>query len=288
MYSGCILCVNAQLHGETFTTMGDMFMKKFLAVILVLAMSMALFAGCANNEGGSSAGGKGKDKIVVGLDDSFPPMGFRDEKGEIVGFDIDVAKAAAEKMGVDIEFQPIDWNSNVLELNNGTVDLLWNGLTITEKRQKEIDFTKPYLKNHQIIIVKADNGIEKKSDLEGKVVGIQKGSSAVSALEKDEIHDKIKTLTEFKENVSALNDLKTGRLDAVVVDEVVGKYYVAKDAASFKILDETLAEEEYGIGVKKGNTELLNKLQAALDEIYKDGTVSKISEKWFGDDIVMK
>ncbi|MFQ8601420.1 MAG: transporter substrate-binding domain-containing protein, partial [Oscillospiraceae bacterium] len=126
------------------------------------------------------------------------------------------------------------------------------------------------------------------SDLEGKVVGIQKGSSAVSALEKDEIHDKIKTLTEFKENVSALNDLKTGRLDAVVVDEVVGKYYVAKDAASFKILDETLAEEEYGIGVKKGNTELLNKLQAALDEIYKDGTVSKISEKWFGDDIVMK
>lgn len=236
----------------------------------------------------SSSNGADGDKLVIGIDDKFAPMGFRDENNEIVGFDIDYAKAAAEKMGMTVEFQPIDWSTKESELSSGRIDLIWNGYTITDERKGKVLFTKPYLANAQVVVTLAGSDITKLDDLAGKEVGLQSLSSAADALNSNPVKDQIKKVTEYKDNVTALNDLKIGRVQAVVIDEVVVKYYMSKDEGTFKLLDESLAPEEYGIGVKKGNEELLDKLQKALDEINADGTATKISQQWFGEDKVLK
>lgn len=256
-------------------------MKKFAMLSLVLGMLLAI-VGCS--------GGSGKDdnKLVVGIDDKFAPMGFRDANNEIVGFDIDYAKAAAEKMGMEVTFQPIDWKAKESELSSGRIDLIWNGYTITDERKEKVLFTKPYLKNSQVIVTLADSEITSIVHLAGKEVGLQSLSSASDALNANPIHTEIKTISEFPDNVLALSDLKNGRLDAVVIDEVVARYYMSQDEGTFKLLDESLAPEEYGIGVKKGNEDLLNKLQKALDELNQDGTAAEISTKWFGEDKVLK
>ncbi|MNO62519.1 Cystine-binding periplasmic protein precursor [compost metagenome] len=256
-------------------------MKKTALITLVLGMMLAVLAGC-------SGSGKDDNKLVIGIDDKFAPMGFRDESNEIVGFDIDLARAAAAKMGMEVTFQPIDWKAKESELSSGRIDLIWNGYTITEERKGKVLFTKPYLQNSQVIVTLADSDIHAVSDLKGKVVGLQSLSSAADALDANPIKSEIKTVSEFADNVLALSDLKTKRLDAVVIDEVVARYYMSKEEGTFKLLDESLAPEEYGIGVKKGNEELLNKLQQALDEMNQDGTSATISEKWFGEDKVLK
>lgn len=256
-------------------------MKKSAMLVVVLGMLLAVLAGC-------SASGKDDNKLVIGIDDKFAPMGFRDENNEIVGFDIDYAKAAAEKMGLEPVFQPIDWSAKESELNSGRIDLIWNGYTITEERKGKVLFTKPYLKNSQVIVTLADSPISAISELAGKVVGLQSLSSAADALNENPIKNEIKEVTEFKDNVLALSDLKNKRLDAVVIDEIVARYYMAMEEGTFKLLDESLAPEEYGIGVKKGNEALLDKLQKALDEMNEDGTAAQISEKWFGEDKVLK
>ncbi len=255
-------------------------MKKFLSLLLAGIMAATMLVGCANTAE--------KNTFIVGVDDGFAPMGFRDEANEIVGFDIDLAKEAGKRMGKEVIIQPIEWSQKVLELNNDKIDVIWNGFTITEERQKEVLFTRPYLKNNQIIVVAADSDIATKADLAGREVGLQSGSSAMDALSADPINEQIKACSEYENNVYALNDLKIGRVEAVIVDEVVGKFYVSKEPESFKVLDESLAAEEYGIGVKMGNEELLNELQKAIDEMIADGTAAEISTKWFGEDIVLK
>ncbi|MCM3033107.1 amino acid ABC transporter substrate-binding protein [Niallia taxi] len=257
-------------------------MKRLVTMILAVAAIFTIVAGC------SKSAEKDDNTLVIGIDDKFAPMGFRDENNEIVGFDIDYAKAAAEKMGMKAQFQPIDWKTKESELSSGRIDLIWNGYTITDERKEKVLFTEPYLKNAQVVVTLADSSLSKLNDLEGKVVGLQSLSSASDALDADPIKSKIKTVTEFADNVSALNDLKSGRLDAVVIDEIVINYYMTKEEGTFKVLDESLAPEEYGVGVKKGNEDLLNKLQKALDEMNEDGTASEISEKWFGEDKVLK
>lgn len=251
--------------------------KLVLAVVSMLLIGL-LLAGC---------GGTAKKKIVVGLDDNFPPMGFRDDKNNIVGFDIDMAKEATKRMGVEVEFKPIDWNSKEVELNSKRVDVLWNGLTITEKRKENIAFTNSYMENRQIIVVNANSVIKGKADLAGKIVGTQEGSSSVEALEKDAAALKsFKELKKYSDNVAALMDLKNGRLDAVVVDEIVGRYYIAKKPGEYAILADNFGSEEYGVGLRKDDKELLSKLQKALDDMKKDGTSAKISKQWFGEDII--
>lgn len=259
---------------------------KRLAIMLFSLIAIFALAGCSGSSEGDDKE-KGKE-LVIGIDDAFAPMGFRDEKNDIVGFDIDYAKAAAEKMGMKVKFQPIDWKTKESELSSGRIDLIWNGYTITDERKEKVLFTKPYLKNDQVVVTLADSKINKLADLEGKVVGLQGLSSAADALSANPINEKIKTVTEFKDNVLALSDLKSGRIDAVVIDEIVINYYMTKENEKFKVIDEALAPEEYGIGVKKGNEELLNKLQKALDEINADGTAADISKKWFGEDKVLK
>ncbi|MFJ7616118.1 amino acid ABC transporter substrate-binding protein [Bacillus cereus] len=257
-------------------------MKRLITIILLLATAISIVTGCSKPKE------KEGNTLVIGIDDKFAPMGFRDENNEIVGFDIDYAKAAAEKMGTKVKFQPIDWKTKESELSSGRIDLIWNGYTITDERKNKVLFTKPYLKNAQVVVTLADSPLSKLDNLEGKAVGLQSLSSAADALNTNPIKSKVKNVTEFADNVSALSDLKSGRLDAVVIDEVVIKYYMSKDKGTFKVLNESLSPEEYGVGVKKGNEALLEKLQKALNEMNEDGTAAEISKKWFGENKVLK
>lgn len=232
---------------------------------------------------------KAKGYFTVGLDDSFPPMGFRDEKGEIVGFDIDLAKKAAEKMGVQVKFQPVVWSGIIMELDNKNIDVVWNGMTITDERKAKINFSKPYLANRLIIITKKDSPIKSKADLKGKKVAVQAGSSAVDAVKKEDATFKsLKELVEFSNYTEALMDVNAGRVDAVVIDEVVGRYYIAKKADLYKVLDDNFGSEEYGIGIRKSDVAFQTELQKAIDAMNADGSSKAISEKWFGADIVLK
>lgn len=264
-------------------------MKKTFS-LLPLVFALALNA-CGKKEEAPAAAAPAPApaavaKIVVGLDDNFPPMGFRDEKGALVGFDIDLAREAAKRLGAEVEFKPIDWNAKEAELGGKRVDVLWNGLTITEPRKEKIAFTAPYLENRQIVIVTAQSAVKTKADLAGKVIGVQEGSSAVEAIGKDPAGKTVKQLKKFGDNVTALMDLTAGRLDALVVDEVVGRYYTAKKPGEYAILDEHFGTEEYGVGVRKDDAELLGKIQKAMDEMKKDGAAARISNQWFGKDIV--
>lgn len=262
-------------------------MKRILGVVLSVMM-LTLFSACGQTqtteEGGQTTINAGE--IVIGLDENFPPMGFRDDNNEFTGFDIELAKAAGEKMGYKVTFQPIDWSSKELELKSDKVDLLWNGLTITKDRKENMEFTKPYLKNKQVILVTGNSEIKEKADLEGKLIGLQSDSSAVDAVKADALGNSIE-LNEYSDNIAAFNDLSIGRLDAVVVDEIVARYYIANNDSDFVLLEENFGDEEYGIAAKKGNTVLIGELQSALDELNSDGTAAAISEKWFGENIVV-
>ena len=264
-------------------------MKKQISVLVLALMAAAMISGCAKKEEAPAPAAEPAPAaaIIVGLDDNFPPMGFRDEKNELVGFDIELAKEAGKRLGVEVTFKPIDWNAKEAELNGKRIDVLWNGLTITEERKANILFTTPYLENRQIIVVLDKSDIKGKADLAGKVVGVQDGSSAVEAVQKDEAAAKsLKELKKFGDNVTALMDLSAGRLDAIVVDEVVGRYYTAKKPGEYRVLEENFGTEDYGVGTRKDDTELMGKLQKALDDMKKDGSAAAISSKWFGKDII--
>jgi polar amino acid transport system substrate-binding protein len=276
-----------------FTTNGLDLNRLQRRAALALGAALALMAaGCnqpANPGAQPAASAAAPAKIVIGLDDNFPPMGFRDEKNELVGFDIDLAREAARHLGAQVEFKPIDWSAKEAELNGHRVDALWNGLTITEERKQNIAFTSPYLDNRQIIVVTTESPINAKADLAGKTVGVQDGSTAVDAVERDAATARsLKELKKFSDNVTALMDLKTGRLDAVVVDEVVGRYYLTKKPGEYRVLDDNFGTEEYGVGVRKDDAALLASLQGALDKMKQDGSAAAVSNKWFGKDIIVK
>jgi polar amino acid transport system substrate-binding protein len=265
-------------------------LKKKFGIIITFTLSLFLLAGCVNSntKGDSTNTIKEKGKFIVGLDDNFPPMGFRDDKGEIVGFDIDLAKEAAKRMNLTVEFKPVDWDGVVMSLNNKDIDVIWNGLTITDKRKEQIGFTKAYLENNQIIVVKESSAISKKSDLKAKVTGVQMGSSSEEALANSDLSKTVKEVRKFSDNTQALLDLKNGGIDAVVVDEVVGRYYISKKPGEYKVLDENLGGEEYGVGVRKADKVFLENLDKALTDMKADGTADKIAEKWFGKAIIKK
>lgn len=266
-------------------------LKKIIAILASSMLCLSILSGCSKTSTSKDTFGEIKKKgtIVVGLDDQFPPMGFRDDKGEIVGFDIDLAKEAANRMGLKVEFKPVDWSGITTSLNNKEIDLIWNGLTITEGRKKEIDFTKAYLENKQIIVVKADSSIATKSDLKDKLVAVQMGSSAETAVNKEtDLAKTFKELRTFPANTEALLAVSNGTIDALVVDEVVGKYYASKKPGVYKILSEDFGREEYGIGIRKTDKTLLQELDKALDAMKSDGTADEISKKWFGEAIIKK
>ena len=263
-------------------------MRKKISLLMIAVLAGVLLSGCGKKEA-AAAPVPFASGIVVGLDDNFPPMGFRDEKNTLVGFDIDLAKEAGKRLGVEVKFKPIDWNAKEAELNGKRVDVLWNGLTITEARKDKILFTAPYLENRQIIVVLDKSAVKTKAELKDKVLGVQDGSSAIEAVQKDAVTAKsIKELKKFGDNVTALMDLSAGRLDALVVDEVVGRYYTARKPGEYRVLDENFGTEDYGVGTRKEDTDLMSKIQKAIDDMKKDGSAAAISTQWFGKDIIKK
>ncbi|MCK4260257.1 MAG: amino acid ABC transporter substrate-binding protein [Halanaerobiales bacterium] len=263
-------------------------LKKITVVIMVVLILSIMLVGCGKKaEIDSLSLIKEKGKFIVGLDDSFPPMGFRDEKGEIVGFDIDLAKEVAKRMGIEVEFKPVDWDGILFSLKNNDIDLIWNGLTITEKRKKEIAFSEVYLQNRQIIVVGKNGSVQNKEDLKGRVIGLQLGSSSEIALNSEsEVVTSLKEIRKYSNNTEALMDLQAGRVDAVVLDEIVGRYYMAKRPDVYRVLEEDFGKESYGVGIRKDDMSFKEELNKILIEMKADGTAEKISIKWFGENIL--
>ena len=238
-------------------------------------------AGTTAAETAEAAGGT----LIVGFDQDFPPMGFVGDNGEYTGFDLDLAKEVASRLGLEYKAQPIAWDSKDMELESGNIDCIWNGFTITG-REDDYTWTTPYMANKQVFVVANDSDIKSQADLAGKVVEVQADSTAEAALkENQDLANTFGQLLTTPDYNTAFMDLEQGAVDAVAMDVIVAGYQIKQRNADFKILDDSLSEEEYGIGFKKGNTELRDKVQGALEEMAADGTLAKISDEWFGEDV---
>lgn len=269
--------------------------RKYFVIIMVIAVlfsAASILAGCkkeAKTTDTSLEDVKAKGFFILGLDDSFPPMGFRDEAGNITGFDIDMAKEAAKKMGVELKIQPVDWDGVILSLDKGDIDLIWNGMTITDARKEKIIFSKPYLANTQAIAVLSDSPIASKADLAGNAVGVQLGSPSEDAIAADaEVGGKTGEIRKYGKYPEALLDLSAKRIDAVVGDAILLRYYLSKKPGEYKVLEDHFGAEEYGIGFRKSDSSFRDAIDAAIDEMRKDGSAAEISKTWFGDNIVLQ
>lgn len=263
-------------------------MKKMYSFILMLFVSFNLiFVACGKKESTDLDAVKSKGTLIVGLDDTFAPMGFRDANGEIIGFDIDLAREVARRMGVEAVFRPSEWSGIVFELRSGNIDVVWNGMTITEERLRQISFSEPYMNNDQIIVTMADSSLNAKSDLKGKIIGLQLGSSSYSAVSQDELYESFREVRRYDTNVEALMDLEAGRIEAVVVDEIAARYYITQKEKNigrniFKVLEGDFGKEEYGVGIRKEDVNLKNKIDKILKEMKEDGSFNEIYIKWLG------
>lgn len=255
-------------------------MKKKMSLLVAACLALTLTACGSKSEGKT---------FTVGFDAEFPPYGYMDDNGEYVGFDLDLAEEVCKRNGWELVKRPIDWNSKDMELTSGNIDCIWNGFTMNG-REDDYTWSDPYIDNSQVFVVAKDSGIATMADLAGKAVGVQADSSALSALNEEDNSDlknSFASLTEYADYNTAFMDLEMGAVDAIAMDVIVAGYQIEQRGESDKyvILDETLSSEEYGIGFKKGNEELRDKVQGALDEMAADGTMAEISEKWFGRDV---
>jgi len=277
--------------------------KRILALLLVGVLALLGLTGCGGTGGETTdpSGTSGntdpenslptlpstKTKLIVGFDADFPPMGFRDTDGKFTGFDLDLAEEVAKRLNVEIVKQDIIWDNKDNELEAGTIDMIWNGFTISEARKTEYEWTRPYMNNKQVVVVEKDSAYQTLADLAGKKVAIQGGSTAVDAVAANPAFKDSITLVEVKDNLKALMELQTGATEAVAMDLIVADYTMTKNPDKYRILDEVLLTEVYGVGFLKGNTDLRDVVQACLDAMYTDGTFKTISEKWFGHDVLI-
>ncbi|MCI7563991.1 MAG: amino acid ABC transporter substrate-binding protein [Spirochaetia bacterium] len=254
-------------------------MKKIVKLLLASGILVSSLFGCKKAYEG---------KFVLGLDASFPPMGFTEADGTITGYDIDLAKEVSKRLNLEFVAKPINWEAKELELSSGSIDCIWNGFTMTEERLEKMAFTSAYLNNDQILVVRNDGTINSLKDAEGKVIGCQSGSSAEEAIESNkEFASSLKSVKKYEDNLTALNDLEVGGIDAVVMDSVVADYTIKIGKRNLTVVEESLSKEAYGIGFRndENGIELRDKVQKVLLEMAEDGTVEKISENWFGKDI---
>lgn len=271
--------------------------NRFVLCVLLLALlaSLALMAGCGNNDaqdGDADADGQdaAKETLVVGLDDAFAPMGFRDEQGNLVGFDIDLATAVADELGMQVEFKPIDWNAKEMELKAGTIDCVWNGMSITPERQENMALTNKYLNNKIVLMALADSDIDVTSakELADLKIGTQVDSSALQMLMANEAYESFKdNISEYETYDTAIMDLKAGRVDVIAVDQVLGEYTNNNLGGEMKECTYSLGDDYYVIGFEKSNTELRDKVNDAIKALIDNGKAAEISSKWFGKDIVV-
>lgn len=273
-------------------------MKKFLFGILAVVSMVTLAAcGSSNDSTGDSADSwktiEKDKKVVIGLDDTFVPMGFKDDEGKIVGFDVDLAKAVFDEYGITAEFQPIEWSMKENELQNGTIDLIWNGYTVTDSRKKKVSFSQPYLTNEQVLVTKKSSNITSDADMKDKVLGAQEGSSGYEGFTKepeklmDIVKDNDATLyAGFNE---AFIDLKNDRIDGLLIDRVYADYFLKQDGTmdDYNIFNAGFSEEDFAVGARKGDKELVDKINEGFDKIQEDGKFAEITQKWFGEELSM-
>lgn len=274
--------------------------KKFIGILMSLAVA-ASFVACGNsdteekkdeqtvtdeNAGSETADDpeavEKKTTFTVGFDASFPPYGYKDDDGEYVGFDLDLAQEVCDRLGYELVKQPIDWDAKDMELSSGTIDCIWSGFTMNGREDKYC-WSEPYIDNSQVFVVAADSGIAAKADLAGKTVVVQADSSALKALESEENTDLTNSFAELvqvSDYNTAFMNMEAGAADAVAMDVGVAKYQLEERNGEFIILEEELASEVYGVGFEMSNTALRDQVQGTLDEMRADGTFLQIAEKW--------
>lgn len=277
--------------------------KLALALAATLMLTTAL-AGCGGKEADSKDSGTSDkkdttkteaadveksegDKFVLGFDANFPPYGYKDDNGEYVGFDLDLAQEVCDRNGWELVKQPIDWDAKDMELSSGTIDCIWNGFTM-DGREDDYTWSDPYVDNSQVVVVAENAGIKSLDDLAGKIVEVQADSSALAALEGDqkELADTFGQLTQVPDYNTAFMDLEAGAAEAVAMDVGVSKYQIESRGGGYVALDEPISSEQYAVGFKKGNEKLRDQVQKTLNEMAEDGTFMKIAEKWGVEDAV--
>ncbi|MDO5124994.1 MAG: amino acid ABC transporter substrate-binding protein [Ruminococcus sp.] len=283
--------------------------KSILSAIASASLAtMLLFAGCGGTEIASNSDVKAESesaskaeesvtsvdeslkkvtdagKLILGLDATFKPMGYTDENDKIVGFDIDLAEEVCKRLDIKLETYGVNWETKEIDLNAGTIDCIWNGLSVSPSRKEQMLMSDPYMNNAMVFTINSDSEMKTLDDLKGKTIAVQNGSTAQEILADSDIYADI-TVQELATNVEALNQLELGMCDAVFLDSVVAQYEINSTKKEFKIMDEGLEEEEYAIGFRKGDQALCDKIEETLSAMKADGTVEKISTKWFGSDI---
>ncbi|MBR4151575.1 MAG: amino acid ABC transporter substrate-binding protein [Selenomonadaceae bacterium] len=257
-------------------------MRKFFNYALRIMLCTFLIVGC----GSSNA----QTKLVIGFDEEFAPMGFRDEDGKIVGFDVDLAKEAARRMGVAIEFKPIEWDNKEEEITSGNVDMIWNGLDIMDEYKEYMIFTRPYMNNRQVLMVKDGNYqiIRSEYDLEGKVVGTQAGSNSEDYINRNKrLKDSLKEFKTYRNIREGFELLCQDEYDVIIIDEIAARYEMMRHPVTVNIINLTIGSPtKFGVGFRKDNVELRDKVQEVLKEMIRDGTAREISLKWFQADLI--
>ena len=264
-------------------------MKKFLSLLLVSLMMVGVMAHHALAEDNSLQEILDKGTLVLGLDDTFPPMGFRDENtNEIIGYDIDLATEVAARLGVDLVCQPIDWAAKELELSGKNIDCIWNGMSITDERLASMSMSFPYMNNQIVMIAKDSAGYGSIADMAGKNIAVQSGSFAEEVLETyDEYKDFYASVNvlAYDEYLTALMDLQQGGVDGVLIDLVVAEYRIVGLGDDTLVVVDSLEDDLYGIGFRKEDEALRDAVDDILLAMEADGTIAQISEKWFGKNI---
>ena len=261
-------------------------MKKIFAILLAMCLLTVACAALAEDDGLAKVLEKGT--LIMGFDEEYPPMGFVSEDGTYVGFDIDLANEVCARLGVELVLQPVIWDSKELELNIGNIDCIWSGMTITPERAEQMLFSMPYLKNEQIMIVMANSDISSIEETAGKTLGTQAGSSSVDVLDANpELKDSLGEIVLDDSFVTMLMDLELGGIDVLLIDSVVGNYYISQkdNPDAFVVLPGVLEAEEYGIGFRLGEQTLVGAVNEQLIAIYEDGTLDTIRANWFANDV---
>lgn len=270
--------------------------KKVLVGALALVSTVTL-AACSSSSSKKAAATDQWDtyvkngEITIGFDNTFVPMGYEDEDGNNVGFDIDLANAVFKEYGITVKWQSINWDMKETELNNGTIDLIWNGYSITDEREEKVLFTNPYMVNEQVLVTKKSSGITSFADMKDKVLGAQSGSSGYDAFTSTPkvLKDIVSggDATQYETFTQALIDLKNDRIDGLLIDKVYANYYLEQEGEldNYNIISSEFDGEDFAVGARKADKTLVKKINQAFKKLYQDGTFQEISNKWFGEDV---
>ena len=269
--------------------------KGILGLLALVGMVVMSLAGCTQLASNPTVDNWDKyqqqKSITVGFDNTFVPMGFEEKNGNYAGFDIELAKYVSKKLGITVHFQPIDWDMKETELQNGTIDAIWNGYSATDERRLKVAFTIPYMQNTQILVVKKTSGIHSVEDMMGKVLGAQNGSSGMLDFEEhpEVLKNRVKggDADQYQSVNEAIIDLKNDRIDTLLIDRVYADYYLTTEgiADEYDTIPSGFESESFAVGVRPADKKLLEALNQAFKELYQDGIFQQISQKWFGEDV---